>query len=132
MEQVLFARKSYAQMLDWKSRMADRYALLIEGARRVGKTFLIREFVSKEYESSIYIDFSHADKLTKATKREFEQADGVEDLLTRLELLYKVRLIPASVQRVSRLQLRLPLSMRLILPWFSCCNSPRSFRCSVD
>ena len=64
MEQVLFARKSYAQMLDWKSRMADRYALLIEGARRVGKTFLIREFVSKEYESSIYIDFSHADKLT--------------------------------------------------------------------
>lgn len=43
MEQVLFARKSYAKMLDWKSRMADRYALLIEGARRVGKTFLIRE-----------------------------------------------------------------------------------------
>lgn len=94
MGHILFARKSYVQMLDWKSRMADRYALLIEGARRVGKTFLIREFVSREYESSIYIDFSHADKLTKATKREFEQAAGVEDLLTRLELLYKVRLIP--------------------------------------
>ena len=94
MKHILFTRKAYVQMLDWKSRMADQYALLIEGARRVGKTFLIREFVSKEYESSIYIDFSHADKLTKETKREFEEASGIEDLLTRLELLYKVRLIP--------------------------------------
>lgn len=32
-----FRRKAYAQMLEWKSTLADRYALLIEGARRVGR-----------------------------------------------------------------------------------------------
>ena len=94
MGKILFSRKAYARMRDWKEHLANRYALLIEGARRVGKTFLIREFVSREYETSIIIDFSHNDKLTRAAKREFGNAEDVGDLLTRLELLYKVRLIP--------------------------------------
>ena len=34
---VVFARKAYAAMLDWKNNLADKYALLVEGARRVGK-----------------------------------------------------------------------------------------------
>ena len=96
MGKIRFPRKAYEKMLDWKNRLADRYALLIEGARRVGKTFLIKEFVSAEYASCIFIDFSHSDKITNAAKREFENALGVEDLLTRLELLFKVRLIPGN------------------------------------
>ena len=96
MNKIIFQRKAYDRLLDWKTRLADRYALLIEGARRVGKTFLIREFVEREYESSIYIDLSHVDKITKAVKLEFANAQDVEDLLTRLELLFKVRLIPGK------------------------------------
>ena len=42
---VVFARKAYAAMLDWKNNLADKYALLVEGARRVGKTCLVRRFV---------------------------------------------------------------------------------------
>lgn len=114
MDRILFSRKAYAKMLDWKSHLADRYALLIEGARRVGKTFLIREFVTKEYESSIYIDFSYNDRLTKAVKREFEHADGVDDLLTRLELLYKVRLVPGRSCLVFDEVQRYPVAREMI------------------
>ena len=42
-----FKRKAYAEMLDWKKRLAGKYALLVEGARRTGKTHLVclrREF----------------------------------------------------------------------------------------
>ena len=62
---VNFRRKAYSQMLDWKNNLADKYALLIEGARRVGKTHLVSEFVNREYESFIFIDFSHKDKVVR-------------------------------------------------------------------
>ena len=114
MEKVQFKRKTYDRMLDWKSRLADRCALLIEGARRVGKTFLVRQFVDREYESSIFIDFSHADKITKAAKREFTEADGVEDLLTRLELLFKVRLISGKSCVVFDEVQRFPVAREMI------------------
>ena len=48
-----FKRKAYAQIKEWKDKLADKYALLIEGARRVGKTHLVQEFVGKEYELRI-------------------------------------------------------------------------------
>ena len=114
MEKIRFRRKAYEQMLDWKNRLADRYALLVEGARRVGKTFLISDFVSREYQSSIFIDFSHADKRTKAAKREFANADGVEDLLTRLELLYGVRLVPGGSCVVFDEVQRFPVAREMI------------------
>ena len=51
-------RKAYQSLLFWKNHLADRYALLLEGARRVGKTHLLQDFARREYASSIYIDFS--------------------------------------------------------------------------
>ena len=114
MEKIRFRRKAYEQMLDWKNRLANRYALLVEGARRVGKTFLISDFVSREYQSSIFIDFSHADKLTKAAKKEFANAAGVEDLLTRLELLYGVRLVPGRSCVVFDEVQRFPVAREMI------------------
>ena len=114
MNKIIFQRKAYDKLLDWKTRLADRYALLIEGARRVGKTFLIREFVEREYESSIYIDFSHVDKITKAVKLEFANAQDVEDLLTRLELLFKVRLIPGKSCIVFDEVQRYPIAREMI------------------
>lgn len=89
-----FQRKAYLEMRKWKDGLADHYALLIEGARRVGKTHLVRRFAEHEYESHIYIDFSKSDRNIRAAKRAFSESDGVQDLLSRLELIFLVKLIP--------------------------------------
>ena len=89
-----FERKFYQKMLDWKERMADRYALLVEGARRVGKTHLVTRFAKNEYETFVYIDFSLKNKITKESKRAFEEESSREDAIGRLALIQGVRLIP--------------------------------------
>ena len=91
---IEFSRKFYAQMLDWKEHLADRYALLIEGARRVGKTHLVTRFVRSEYESFVYIDFSKKDRVVKESKRAFEEESTAEDIVERLALIQGVRLVP--------------------------------------
>ncbi len=55
---MVFRRKLYDDMLYWKAELSNRYALLIQGARRVGKSTLVEEFAKKEYDSYILIDFS--------------------------------------------------------------------------
>ena len=55
-------RKAYAQMLKWKEKSQGSSALLIEGARRVGKSYLVRKFAQNEYESCLYLDFSNIEK----------------------------------------------------------------------
>ena len=63
-----FTRKAYGEMRKWKEGLANHYALLIEGARRVGKTHLVKRFVEREYESHIYIDFSKSDRRDAASR----------------------------------------------------------------
>ena len=46
---MLFKRKIYAQMLDWKEKSAGSTALMIEGPRRVGKTTVVQEFASNRW-----------------------------------------------------------------------------------
>ena len=58
----MFRRKIYDRMLEWKTNSNGKTALLIEGARRVGKSTVVEEFARKEYESYILIDFSQASK----------------------------------------------------------------------
>ena len=57
MEPGIFERKIYNQLKDWKERSRGRSALLIEGARRVGKSTLVEEFGKREYRSYLLIDF---------------------------------------------------------------------------
>ncbi|MBR4227320.1 MAG: AAA family ATPase [Candidatus Methanomethylophilaceae archaeon] len=45
-------------MKHWKDCLSKDYALLIEGARRVGKTTAVKRFVEENYKTSIFIDFS--------------------------------------------------------------------------
>lgn len=59
---IVFKRKLYDEMLRWKRERQGRTALLIKGARRVGKSTLVREFAQREYDSHIIIDFSNASK----------------------------------------------------------------------
>ena len=53
-------RKIYDKLLKWKEESQGETALLIDGARRVGKSYIVRKFAEKEYKSYILIDFNKA------------------------------------------------------------------------
>lgn len=57
---TIFRRKIYKRMLDWKRTKDGSTALLIKGARRVGKSTIAEEFAKNEYESYIVVDFADA------------------------------------------------------------------------
>ncbi len=61
-----FKRKAYDKLLEWKKKYAGRYAILVEGARRVGKSTLVEEFARNEYDTYILIDFSRASRDIKS------------------------------------------------------------------
>ena len=55
---MYFKRKAYDKLLEWKNLYSDKYAVLLEGARRVGKSTIAENFAKNEYKSYILIDFS--------------------------------------------------------------------------
>ena len=57
---VVFNRKIYSKLLEWKNTANGTKALLIEGARRIGKSTIVEEFARNEYKSYILIDFNIA------------------------------------------------------------------------
>lgn len=62
MENKVFKRKIYEEIREWKEKYSEKYALLIKGARRVGKSTIAEEFAKKEFKSYILIDFAHTSK----------------------------------------------------------------------
>ena len=78
-------------MLQWKQERDGATALLIKGARRVGKSTLAEEFAKREYESYIMIDFTEA---AQEVRDLFEDVSNVDDLLFQLQYFYNVRLTP--------------------------------------
>ena len=52
-------RKIYNALLKWKNEENGAVALLVEGARRVGKSYIVEEFAKREYKSYILVDFAH-------------------------------------------------------------------------
>ena len=71
---MYFKRKAYDQLLDWKENYAGKYAVLLEGARRVGKSTIAEHFAVNEYKSYILIDFS------KASNEEMSCFEDINDL----------------------------------------------------
>ena len=59
-------RKIYEQLLNWKKEEHGESAVLIEGARRVGKSWIAEEFAKREYDAHLLIDFSTADAAIKS------------------------------------------------------------------
>ena len=55
-------RKIYQDLLNWKNDSNGKTALLVEGARRVGKSYIVEEFAKENYLSYLLIDFSKAPK----------------------------------------------------------------------
>lgn len=86
---MLFKRKLYNKMLEWKKEFDGKTALLIKGARRVGKSTLVEEFAKNEYESYILIDFSIASKEVKVL---FDDLSDLNYLFLRLQMIYQVNL----------------------------------------
>lgn len=56
----MLKRKIYDELLDWKRKSDGKTALLIDGARRVGKSYIVEKFAQNEYKSHIMIDFGNA------------------------------------------------------------------------
>lgn len=85
----IFKRKIYERMLQWKQESDGNTALLIKGARRIGKSTIAEEFARREYESYIIIDFSTADD---AVKELFSHISDLNYFFLRLQSLFNVSL----------------------------------------
>lgn len=87
--EIYFDRKIYNTMLKWKSERSGDTALLIQGARRIGKSTIAQEFARKEYKSYILIDFS---KVSKEVSGLFNDISDLNYLFLRLQFIYQVQL----------------------------------------
>ena len=83
-------RKIYEDILKWKNNSAGRTALLIDGARPVGKSYVAKQFAIAEYKSYILIDFSKAPK--KVIKLFFGCTDDTDAFFKSLSDFYKTKL----------------------------------------
>ena len=81
-----FKRKIYDKLLKWKNESNGKSAILVEGARRVGKSTIVEEFARNEYDDYILLDFA---KETKDIKQNFEE--NIEDLTTFFRNLFIIK-----------------------------------------
>ncbi|WP_231724049.1 ATP-binding protein [Oceanivirga salmonicida] len=87
---MIFKRKIYDKMLKWKQEFNGNTALLIKGARRIGKSTIVEEFAKNEYESYINIDFSIA---SQEIKKLFLDLSDLDLFFAKLQLLMNTTLI---------------------------------------
>ena len=90
---MIFKRKIYEDLLSWKNESNGQTALLVEGARRVGKSTIIEEFGKNEYKSYIMIDFSNTkESFTKEVKDVFEKSNNYDEFFQMLQLVKGTKL----------------------------------------
>ena len=83
----IFKRKLYDRLLEWKRVQNGKTAILIEGARRVGKSTLVEHFAKKEYDSYILIDFNEASEEVTAL---FNNLMNMDYIFLQLQSIYNV------------------------------------------
>ena len=83
----IFKRKIYDQMVEWKQQRDGKTALLIKGARRVGKSTIVEQFARHEYDSYMLIDFSRASQEVKSL---FTDLMDLDYIFLRLQAIYNV------------------------------------------
>ena len=83
----IFKRKLYDRLLEWKHVQNGKTAILIEGARRVGKSTLVEQFAKNEYDSYILIDFNEASEEVTAL---FNNLMNMDYIFLRLQSIYNV------------------------------------------
>ncbi len=89
-EYPFFKRKIYSKMLEWKRSRNGTTALLIKGARRVGKSTIACAFAQNEYERHIVVDFANA---PSALWEAVENIADIENFFMQLQFIYGVELI---------------------------------------
>lgn len=87
---MLFKRKVYEKLLYWKEHEAPNYSVLLEGARRVGKSTIAEEFAKNEYASYILIDFANIKDTIRAC---FDDISDLDMFFLRLQAASGVNLI---------------------------------------
>lgn len=111
---MYFKRKAYDRLLEWKAKYSDKYAALLEGAKRVGKSTIAESFGQNEYKSYLLIDFS---KTTDNIRSCFEDVGNLNMFFLRLQaetgvILYEhesliifdeVQLFPQARQAIKHL-----------------------------
>ena len=85
----MFRRKIYDELLAWKKHSDGSTALLVEGARRVGKSTVVEEFAKSEYRTYIRIDFAEA---PLDVRRLFDDVSDLDYLFLQLQLRYQQQL----------------------------------------
>ena len=89
---MLFRRKIYDKLVDWKKNRAGEKALLIEGARRIGKSTIVEEFAKREYRSYLLIDFNDASDVVKDAFHKY--LNDLDTFFMILATEYNVTLFP--------------------------------------
>ena len=89
MGKTVFERKIYREILEWKENRSDKYALLIKGARRIGKSTIVEEFAKKEFKTYIKIDFAST---SKEIKDLFDDTYDLDYFFLQLQQLTRTRL----------------------------------------
>lgn len=87
---MIFKRKIYNRLLEWKKESNGKSAILIEGARRIGKSTIVEEFARNEYETYLLIDFS---KASNDIKNMFDDIMDLDMLFTQLQFKFNIRLL---------------------------------------
>lgn len=88
-----FKRKIYDELLEWKKNWSGKYAVLIDGARRVGKSTVVKEFAQKEYRSYIFIDFLETgDRYHEI----FDHLDDLDYFFLNLQQIARTQLYPGK------------------------------------
>jgi len=78
----MFKRKAFEKLKYWKENKAPKYSVLLEGARRVGKSTIAEEFAKKEYKSYIKVDFAN---VTKEVLDIFDDIANLDIFFLRLQ-----------------------------------------------
>ena len=88
---MFFKRKIMDELVAWKNKYSGSSALLLEGARRIGKTTVAEEFGRKYYKTYLVINFAMD---TEARKLFEERTGGLDSILNATSTLYGVKLYP--------------------------------------
>ena len=83
-------RKIYSGFLEWKKESAGKTALLIDGARRVGKSYIAEAFAKAEYRSYIMIDFNNTPDEVKELFQSY--LNDLDNFFMYLSAFYNVKL----------------------------------------
>ena len=81
MSEITFKRKFYDEMLDWKNTSAGSSALMIDGARRIGKSTIAETFAKNEYDDYLIIDFV---TVSKEIKENFDNIGKLDTFFRNL------------------------------------------------